>query len=151
MEVNGYRKQLCIEKSIFLIDHTKAIHSSNINRSKLHLNKLGGIILSNNFVNAISNILHWYKIDGNNKGCLKVKKCDSVPQNVSFNNELDSMRIKHANKLIIVHLNINSLRNKFEFLFEFIRGKADILIISETKIDENFPLGQFKVLEFTIQ
>ena len=61
------------------------------------------------------------------------------------------MRINHANKLIIVHLNINSLRNKFEFLFEFIRGKADILIISETKIDENFPLGQFKVLEFTIQ
>ena len=61
------------------------------------------------------------------------------------------MRIKHANKLIIVHLNINSLRNKLEFLFEFIRGKTDILIISETKIDENFPLGQFKVLEFTIQ
>ena len=61
------------------------------------------------------------------------------------------MRIKHANKLVIVHLNINSLRNKFEFLVEFIRGKVDILIISETKIDENFPLGQFKVLEFTIQ
>ena len=58
MEVNGYRKQLCIENSIFLIDHTKVIHSSKINRSKLHLNKLGSTILSNNFVNAISNILH---------------------------------------------------------------------------------------------
>ena len=58
------------------------------------------------------------------------------------------MRIKHVNKLIIVHLNINSLRNKFEFLVEFIRGKVDILMISETKIDESFPLGQFKVLRF---
>ena len=43
------------------------------------------------------------------------------------------MRIKHVNKLIIAHLNINSLRNKFEFLVEFIRGKVDILMISETK------------------
>ena len=58
MEVNGYLKQLCIEKNIFLIDHTKTIHSRNINRSKLHLNKSGSIILSNNFVEAISRILH---------------------------------------------------------------------------------------------
>ena len=26
MEVNGYLKQLCIEKNIFLVDHTKTIH-----------------------------------------------------------------------------------------------------------------------------
>ena len=58
------------------------------------------------------------------------------------------MRIKHVNKLIIAHLNINSLRNKFEFLVEFTRGKIDILMISETKIDESFPLGQFKVNDF---
>ena len=58
------------------------------------------------------------------------------------------MRIKHVNKLIIAHLNINSLRNKSEFLVEFTRGKVDILMISETKIDESFPLGQFKVNGF---
>ena len=50
MEVNGYLKQLCIEKNIFLIDHTKTIHSRNINRSKLHLNKSDIIILSNIFL-----------------------------------------------------------------------------------------------------
>ena len=43
------------------------------------------------------------------------------------------MRIKHVNELIITHLNINSLRTKFEFLIEFIRGKVDILMISEKK------------------
>ena len=58
MEVNGYLKQLCIEKNIFLIDHIKTIPSRNINRSKLHLNKSGSIILSNNFVKGISSILH---------------------------------------------------------------------------------------------
>ena len=49
------------------------------------------------------------------------------------------MRIKHVNKLIIVHLNINSLRNKFEFLVEFIRGKFDILMISEKKLTKVSP------------
>ena len=59
------------------------------------------------------------------------------------------MRMKHVNKLIIAHLNINSLRNKFEFVVEFIRGKVDILMISEKNIDESFPLGQFKVNGFS--
>ena len=58
------------------------------------------------------------------------------------------MRIKHVNKLIIAHLNINSLRNKFEFLVEFIQGKFDILMISETKVDKSFPLDQFRINGF---
>ena len=43
MEVNGYLKQLCTERNIFLIDHPKTVHSRNINRSKLHLNESGSI------------------------------------------------------------------------------------------------------------
>ena len=57
MEIIGYLKQLCIETNIFLIEHTKTIHARSINRSKLHLKKSGSIILSNNFVKAISSIL----------------------------------------------------------------------------------------------
>ena len=58
MEVNDYLKQFCTEKNVFLIDHTKAIHSRNISRSKVNLNKSGSISLSNDFVKAISSILH---------------------------------------------------------------------------------------------
>ena len=58
------------------------------------------------------------------------------------------MRIKHVSKLIFAHLNINSLSNKFELLIEFIRGKVDILMISETKVDERFPYCQFKINGF---
>ena len=36
------------------------------------------------------------------------------------------MRIRHV-KLIIPYLNINFLRNKFQFLVKFIRGEVDIL------------------------
>ena len=51
------------------------------------------------------------------------------------------MRIKHVNKVIFAHLNINSLRNKFECFLEFNEGKVGILTVSEKKNDESFPLG----------
>ena len=41
------------------------------------------------------------------------------------------------------HLNINSIRNKFELLSSLIGGKIDILMISEAKLDANFPMNQF--------
>ena len=58
------------------------------------------------------------------------------------------MCIKHINKLIITHSNIYSLIYKFESLAEVIRGKVDTLLVSETKIDESFPLGQFESNRF---
>ena len=53
------------------------------------------------------------------------------------------------NKLTFAHLNINSIRNKFEFLAEQIKGKIDILMISETKTDESFPHGNFLIDGFS--
>ena len=53
------------------------------------------------------------------------------------------------NQLIFAHLNINSIRNKFEFLAEQIKGKTDILMISETKINESFPQGNFLIDGFS--
>ena len=40
------------------------------------------------------------------------------------------------------------MRHKFEFLAEIIRGKIDILTVSERKINESFPLGQVKINGF---
>ena len=56
-------------------------------------------------------------------------------------NILHEIRIKNANRLIIGHLNVNSLRNKFEMLEELIKDKIDIFLISETKLDSSFPSG----------
>ena len=53
------------------------------------------------------------------------------------------------NKLIFAHWNINSIRNKVEFLAEQIKGKIDILMISETKIDESFPQENFLIDGFS--
>ena len=54
-----------------------------------------------------------------------------------------TLRKENLNKLIIAYLNINSLRNKLEFLKEQIQDNIDILMISETKIDASFPRRQF--------
>ena len=59
------------------------------------------------------------------------------------NPDLIALRNKNLNKLIIAHFNVDSLRNKFELLKEQIQDNIDILMISETKIDASFPIGQF--------
>ena len=56
---------------------------------------------------------------------------------------LNKLRVRNHNRIIIGNLNINSIANKFEQLKSIIRGKIDILIITETKLDESFPNAQF--------
>ena len=56
----------------------------------------------------------------------------------------------NVNKLIFAHLNINSVRNKFEFSAMQVKGKIDILMISESKIVEGFPKGSFLIEVFPL-
>ena len=56
---------------------------------------------------------------------------------------IENIRSKNPNGLIIAQLNINSLRNKFDSLAEILHSNVDILLISETKIDSSFPAAQF--------
>ena len=62
--------------------------------------------------------------------------------------ELKSIRAKNVNRLIIAHLNINSIRNKFDLLASNVSGNIDILMLSETKLDESFPTEQFRLKDF---
>ena len=56
---------------------------------------------------------------------------------------LENLRVKKKNRPIIAQLNINSLRNKFGFLSSHITKYVDILLLSETKLDDSFPTAQF--------
>ena len=49
------------------------------------------------------------------------------------------------NRIVLAHLNINSLQNKVNLLADQIKGNVDVLAISETKLDDSFPAGQFKI------
>ena len=48
------------------------------------------------------------------------------------------------NRIVLVHLNINFLRNKLDLLTDQTKRNLDVLAISETKLDDLFPAEQFK-------
>ena len=58
---------------------------------------------------------------------------------------IKNIRIKNLNRIVLAHLNINSLRNKLDLLADQIRGNVDVLAISETKLDYSFPAGKIKI------
>ena len=71
-------------------------------------------------------------------------------ENLHIFTSLRSIRIKNLKNVIIGQLNINSLRNKFHALSNIIHGNLDILIITETKLDDTFPQNQFHIPGYRI-
>ena len=61
---------------------------------------------------------------------------------------LKEIKIQSPDKLILGHLNINSVRNKFEALI--IDNNIDLLLISETKLDDSFPTAQLQMKGFSV-
>ena len=62
----------------------------------------------------------------------------------SFSN-LHELRKSDTFRVIISHINIDSVRNKFEPLKKMAQDNIDILLVSETKLDDTFPIGQFYI------
>ena len=63
---------------------------------------------------------------------------------------LKVMKENSPNKIIVGHLNINSLRNKFEALQFIINRNLDVILLTETKLDDSFPSAQFMLKNFGI-
>lgn len=75
----------------------------------------------------------------------EIEKYKSISENAYSNTKLNSVGMKHVNKLVVTHLNINSPKIEFEFLTEFVKVR---LMISEIKIDKIFTLSQFVIASF---
>ena len=58
--------------------------------------------------------------------------------------------IRRQGLSIIDHLNINSTHNTFEMLPMSVAQYVDILMLSETKLDSNFPSIQFLINGFSV-
>ena len=86
--------------------------------------------------NIISGILHTINISGDSNG-----HSDKEDPKIILN----ELRAKNSERLIIAHININSVEHKFESLVSLVKNKVDIIMISETKINEPFPLSQFQI------
>ena len=75
-------------------------------------------------------LIHWMKVMSS-----KLSLMESVK--VKFN--LKKMQESSASKLIVGHLNIDSIRNKFEFFEDVINRNLDIVLLLETKLNDSFP------------
>ena len=62
---------------------------------------------------------------------------------------LNGLRAKNIDRPIIGHININFLEKKFEPLKLMVKDNVDILLISETKLDNTFPPNQFSIEGFS--
>ena len=58
---------------------------------------------------------------------------------------LDDLNNKNKDKIVIAHLNINHVVNKFEALASIVKDRVHVLLLSETKLDAPFPNGQFLI------
>ena len=84
---------------------------------------------------------------------LNVSQIDSETPNNNLQDHmlvLKNLHVSIPNNIIISHLNINSIRNKFEMLSLSVAQYVDILMLSETELDSTFPLIKFLINGFSI-
>ena len=62
---------------------------------------------------------------------------------------LKEIKLKNINRVSIGQININSLRNKFEYPNSMVNGFLDILLVTEFKIDDFFPTAQFHIQRYS--
>ena len=94
----------------------------------------------------IFTIVHWISVLHSSDNCL----IDEYNANLTFKEKLSIIFKSNIGNIIDAHLNINSLRNKFDSLISQITGSIDILMISETKLDKSFSIGQFIIEGFGV-
>ena len=143
---------MCKQKNIYLIDNTNKIKEQDLNKGKLHFNKRVSNILSSTFVSELSGILTWQR-DKNNTG-FTLEECNSNKTNVDQkitdgNKVLKSLRCNNLNKSFLLIWTLALLETKLN-LSEQVRGNVDVLIVSETKIDDSFPIGNFLIHDFSL-
>ena len=66
-----------------------------------------------------------------------------------FFSKIKKAKYENINNVIISTLNINSFPNKIDELKVLVNGILDILIITESKLYDTFPVSQFHIDEFS--
>ena len=76
---------------------------------------------------------------------LNISQTDSeTPNNYSLDDMLGlkTLRVSYPDNIIIGHLNINSIRNKFDMLSLSVAQYVNILMLPETELGSPLPLTQ---------
>ena len=137
------------KQGISYIAHDNITHK-HLYCDGLHLNSVGFSILTENFLSYIQT--NWLQIETQNQRKNKEVSSSEITTENSDDiiDGLKTLRLKYPQNPIIAQIKINSIRNKFETLVSLVTSDIDILMISETKIDESFPLSQFMIDGFSM-
>ena len=82
-----------------------------------------------------------HEVTSTQNSCLPIQNC---PLNLTNNNSnLHQLRINNPSRTIVGQININSIRNKSEQLIYIVNNEIDILMVSETTLDDTFPTLQY--------
>ena len=147
---------VCIDDSNFTLNPNVAdfiplqiSNASEMNADAMNL-KFGTIEVQENDVsiNTLNNLeeQNSFNVSGSTNKSVTNSTQGNEP---SIHSCLNTLRVENINRIIFAHININSIRNKFEMLSGMVKRNIDILVISETKIDETFPVSQFMIQGFS--
>ena len=113
-------------------------------------------MMGNNFSSFVNDFYFWKLIpetstsmseDGvsNSQNSNEIRKEVRSGKNHDAFSLLRKQRLEYPKNVIFVHLDIKWLRNKFFSMSELVKGKVDIFLINENKLDECFPSNQFAI------
>ena len=108
-----------------------------------------GDVNNNNLTNrnSVTEDIPYDSLGDVNDNMIRMVCTQNLEEPLSIFKEL---RLKNPNRIIIGHLNINSIRNKFEELKLLVKDSLDLIIITETKIDNSFIINQFLIDGFSM-
>ena len=134
------------ERNVIIYNNISALH---LLRDDLHLNLNDTIILAGNLLSRIRTF--WRNKDSNKETNVSNDRNgnniinssnykslindNSAIELGSVKSVLRRLRSNHPQQVIIIHLNINSIGNKFEIVKPVLRDDIDISMVTETKLE----------------
>ena len=121
-ETNQRLRNYCEQKNIDFVDNSNIIEE-HLGSKNLHLNKRGNSILAKNILKFLRD--SYWNDDILNCG-MKYDQCKSKLPSKSVNSvsvgSIRDVRKRNLKRINLGHLNINSIRNKFDLIVDQIKG-----------------------------
>ena len=143
-----------------MFSHSATDSQKNLDDSKLHLNIRDSKKMLENCVKYLKGFSSWVNVKRNKYWvkwiflyCQWWRHFQRAPtQCIKWRHfkHLSKLRRKNIGHLILTHISINSFSYKFDQLVYGVRGKVDVLMVTEIKLDDSFPTMQFNIKYITL-
>ena len=125
-----------VESEDMEFEFTEILYLDGCSESGLDLDSDRDVNLSMNLDINYTVFLHSFNVLKDSPGQMESEKPNVV---------LSELRANNSERLIIAQININGIDHKFQSLVSIIKNKVDIIMISETKVDDSYPISQFQI------